>query len=187
MPLNSTHIQRIEFTKVNSHMHSILSLCSLWTQCEFSKHNVNSRVLPEFSHLSSFCAKKNVIQKEKIVCLQMSLPRGNSYPMSLHSIECRLSECPRMSLHTWVYPILSWVWVLCLNSPHEFVVGLQLVLCQQDFKSSTHLHSQCCHVPFPLLKTYHKFPPVFALRLDFFKHSKLYCYFFDNILQMISY
>ena len=103
MPLNSTHIQRIEFTKVNSHMHSILSLSSLWTQCEFSKLNVNSWVLPEFSYLSLFCAK-NVIQKEKIVCLQMSLPRGNSYPMSLHSIECRLSECPRMSLHTWVYP-----------------------------------------------------------------------------------
>ena len=67
MPLNSTHIQRIEFTKVNSHMHSILSLSSLWTQCEFSKLIVNSWVLPEFSYLSSFCAK-NVIQKEKIVC-----------------------------------------------------------------------------------------------------------------------
>ena len=127
MPLNSTHIQRIEFTKVNSHMHSILSLSSLWTQCEFSKLIVNSWVLPEFSYLSSFFAK-NVIQKEKIVCLQMSLPRGNSYPMSLHSIECRLSECPRMSLHTWVYPILSWVWVLCLNSPYEFVVGLHRIV-----------------------------------------------------------
>ena len=134
MPLNSTHIQRIEFTKVNSHMHSILSLSSLWTQCEFSKLIVNSWVLPEFSYLSSFCAK-NVIQKEKIVCkkekivcLQMSLPRGNSYPMSLHSIECRLSECPRMSLHTRVCPILSWVWVLCLNSPYEFVVGLTNLL-----------------------------------------------------------
>merc|ERR1712029_904294 len=55
--VNSTHIQRIVFTKVNSHMHSILSLSSLLTQCEFSKFIVNSWVLPEFSYLSSFCAK----------------------------------------------------------------------------------------------------------------------------------
>ena len=73
MPLNSTHIQRIEFTKVNSHMHSILSLSSLWTQCEFSKLIVNSWVLPEFSHLSSFCAKKCHTKRENCLCKKRKL------------------------------------------------------------------------------------------------------------------
>ena len=131
MPLNSTHIQRIEFTKVNSHMHSILSLSSLWTQCEFSKLNVNSWVLPEFSYLSSFCAK-HVIQKEKIVCAKKRklsacrwVYQGGTHTLWVYT---QLSV-DSVSAPGWVYtreftPKLSWVWVLCLNSPYEFVVGL---------------------------------------------------------------